>query len=194
VGDVDGDGKADRVTIRKDRERPVRCRHVLVVEGGSTQVAPVQPVPWDGALADPRLVLLAEIDGQPGLEPVVELTPAAVYRPGSVFTMREGTLLQMQFDAEAKLPDDLFPFDDEFPAGTDCAGEPGMIVVTFGGLAQRGADDSHYDITRSFYRAAGTRFERLRRERFRVGISLDETRRWPELRGRPFVSCPHRVR
>lgn len=162
---------------------------MLVV--GARAVVPVKPLPWPGA--DPRLLLLAEIEGRAGLEPVVELSPAAVYRPGAVFTMRAGRLVRMRFEPEAKLPDDLFPIDDEFPAGVDCAAKPGTIIVTTGALAERGKDDSDFDVTRSLYRADGARFELVRRTRLRIGIDPAATRRWPELRGNPFVSCAKRV-
>jgi hypothetical protein len=95
----------------------------------------------------------------------------------------------MRLQAEDKLPQDIFPLEDEFPAGVNCAGKPGTIVATFGGLARHGTDDRHFDLTRSLYRAVETRFEIVRRRRFRVGIHGEAERRWPELGGRPFVSC-----
>jgi hypothetical protein len=173
-GDVDGDGRLDRVTVRVDRERPRACRHVVVAElgGGRSVVAPVKPLPWFGT--DPRLLLLAEIDGRRGVEAVVSMSPAAVYRPGRVFTVRDGELVRMRLAGT-----DLFPLHDEFPAGTDCADEPGQIVVTTGEV---GRPDSHYDVERSVYEARGARFQRLRTERFRVEVDREE-------RGAPFRSC-----
>jgi hypothetical protein len=192
LGDVDGDGTADRVTLRRSETRPTRCRHVLVVERGEeTAVVPVKPLPWPGT--NPELLLLAEIDGREGLEPVVALSPANVYEPGAVFTMREGELLRMRREVEAQLPEDLFPFDDEFPAGVDCAAKPGTIVATSGILADRERDDRHWDVTRSFYRAVGTRFELLRDDDFLVEVGPGAAQRWPELRSTPFLSCPGRV-
>jgi hypothetical protein len=172
-GDVDGDGRQDRVTVRVDRERPRSCRHVVVAElRGDAIVAPVKPLPWYGT--DPRLLLLAEIDGRPGLETVVSMSPAAVYRPGRVFAIRDGELETMRLAGTG-----LFPLDDEFPSGTDCAGEPGRIVVTTGAV---GHPDSHYDVRRSVYEAHGTRFERRTTERFEVQVGTEE-------RGAPFRSC-----
>jgi hypothetical protein len=173
-GDVDGDGAIDRVTVRVDRKRPRACRHVVVAQlgGGRSVVAAVKPLPWYGS--DPRLLLLAEIDGRDGVETVISMSPAAVYRPGRVFTIRDGELTRMRLAGT-----DLFPLEDEFPASTDCAGEPGRIVVTTGEV---GDPDSHYDVKRSVYEARGTRFERLRTERFRVEVESEE-------RGAPFRSC-----
>jgi hypothetical protein len=189
VGDVDGDGTGDRVTLRVDAKRPARCRHVLVADiaGDSAAVARVSPLPWPGS--DPQLLLLAEIDGRPGLEPVVAMSPAAVYRPGAVFALRRRALVRMRLE-KASVPE-LFPLSDEFPAGVDCAGPPGTIVVTQGRVADEG--DSRYDITRSFYRAAGTRFSLVRDEHFQVGVGNEARQRWPEVRGDPFIRCSDRV-
>jgi hypothetical protein len=189
VGDVNADGTGDRVTLRVDARRPPRCRHLLVSElaGAATAVARVPPLSWPGT--DPRLLLLAEIDGRPGVEPVVAMSPAAVYRPGAVFALRKGALVRMRLE-KASVPG-LFPFADEFPAGVDCAGPPGTIVVTQGRLAD--GSDSRYDVTRSFYRAAGTRFSLARDEHFQVGVGNDARQRWPEVRGDPFIRCSGRV-
>lgn len=67
VGDVDADRASDRVTLRVDSKRPARCRHLLVaaLATGDTAVETVPPLPWPGT--DPRLLLLAEIDGRPGV-------------------------------------------------------------------------------------------------------------------------------
>jgi hypothetical protein len=189
VGDVDADGTGDRVTLRVDVRRPSRCRHLLVAEmaGATTAVARVPPLSWPGT--DPQLLLLAEIDGHPGVEPVVAMSPAAVYRPGVVFALRRGALVRMKLE-KVSVPG-LFPFSDEFPSGVDCAGLPGTIVVTQGRLAD--GSDSRYDVTRSFYRAAGTRFSLMRDEHFQVGVGNEARQRWPEVRGDPFIRCSGRV-
>jgi hypothetical protein len=187
-GDVNGDGSADRVTLRADRKRPRACRHVLVAElrPGITVAAPVKPLPWPGT--SPHLLLLAEIDGRAGLEPIVTLSPAAVYRPGAVFTIHNGKLAQLRL--EGARPASLFPLYDEFPSGVDCAGDRGTIVATFGNVAE---PDSHWDIKRSVYRADGLRFELLRTERSRVKVGPEAAQRWPEVGGDAFRSCPDRV-
>ncbi len=165
-GDVDGDGAADRVSLRVDRRRPPRCRYLLAVDDAT---APVRPFPWPGT--DPRLLLLAEIDGRAGLEPVVTLSPAAVYRPGAVFTIRNGRLVRMR--------PALMPLADEFPASVDCTQTPGTIVVT---VSQPAQPDSHWKVTRTTYRAAGRRFVRVEAMRFKARVGT-------EVVGRSFRSC-----
>jgi hypothetical protein len=177
VGDVDGDGGADRVQL---------CGRELVVEGIAS--AAIEPLEWPGT--NPRLLLLAEIDGQPGLETVVEMSPANAYEPGAVFTVRDDGLARMRFEGGG-VPE-LVPLDDEFPAGVDCAGRPGRIVVTSGDL-ERGTD-RYWRISRSVLQASQTRFELVRRTWFRVRVGPEAERRWPELGGHPFRSCPATVR
>jgi hypothetical protein len=188
-GDVDADGTDDRVTLRADARRPARCRHLLVarLSTGRTITARVAPLSWPGT--DPHLLLLAEIDGRPGLEPVVEMSPAAVYRPGAIFTLRQGGLVRMRLERAPVAG--LFPFYDEFPAGVDCGGQPGTIVVTQSRIAARG--DRYWEVTRSFYRAAGVRFALVRNVRREVEAGDEARRRWPEVRGDPFLRCPDRV-
>jgi hypothetical protein len=172
-GDVDGDGRADRVTLRWDRRRPGACRHMLVVRTASGRLAaPVKPLPWPGTA--PRLLLVAEIDGRAGVEPVVSVSPANVYRPGAVFAVRRGKLVRLRLGRS-----NLFPLDDEFPTGVDCAGEPGQIEVITGQVAE---DDSFWDVKREIYRARGRRFRRNCTERSRVPVGTDVT-------GPAFRSC-----
>lgn len=188
-GDVDADGTEDRVTLRVAEVTERSCRYLLVVElpAGDAPTASVDPLPWPGT--DPKLLLLAEIDGRRGVEPVVALSPLAVYRPGLVFTMRNGELAQMRLEEEGVMG--LFPFYDEFPAGVDCAGEPGTIVVTLGRL--KGADDSHWHVTRTVYRAAGINFEPVGEERLTMEVGPEAEQRWPEIEDDPFRTCAGRV-
>ena len=72
----------------------------------------------------------------------------------------------------------------------DCATGPGTIIATFGNVAD---NDAYWDIKRSLYRTAGIRFELVREERFQVKVGPEAKRRWPELRGDPFLSCPRRL-
>ena len=182
---MDADGTGDRVTLRVDAKRPKPCRHLLVVElnAGKTVVATVPPLQWPGG--NPQLLLLAEIDGRSGLESAITLSPANAYRPGMVYTLRREELLPMRRERAAVA--EYFHFYDEFAAGVDCAGRPGALVVTFGTIADEG--DRWWDIKRSFYRAAGTRFVHVRDEQFQVESGDEAPRRWPEVRGDPFLSC-----
>ena len=193
-GDVDGDGWRDRVTLRESVHRPEACRRAVVVEPavGETMASLVEPLDWPSA--DPKLLLLADIDGRPGLEPVVALSPGAVFRPGAVFTVLDGELAHMRLNGEdSGSHPNLFPFYNEFPAGVDCTDSSGEIVVTRSQFAPQG-NDSVFGITRTFYRPDRATFRPVDREDFVVDCCNEEAKqRWPETADNPFRSCPGRV-
>jgi hypothetical protein len=167
---------------------------VVVVEPavGELMASVVEPLDWPST--DPKLLLLADIDGRPGLEPVIALSPGAVFRPGAVFTVLEGGLVRMRLrgNDSGSLPN-LFPFYDEFPTGVDCADSSGEIVVTVSQFAPQG-DDSVFGITRILYRADRTSFRLVDQKEFVVDCCNEEAKqRWPETADDPFRSCPGRV-
>ena len=108
----DGEGAARRCRRRRARRprhaarvprRPRACRHMLVVRtssGEARRAREAAPV----ASTAPRLMLVAEIDGRAGVEPVVTLSPANVYRPGAVFAVRSGKLVRLQLRHAQPLP------------------------------------------------------------------------------------------
>jgi hypothetical protein len=193
-GDIDGDGSAERVTVNGDDDKPERCRYMIVVESADGQKVGdvLARLPWQGWFGvDPQPLALAQIDGRPGLEVVIDITPMAVYRPGAVYTMGGGELESMRLGGRRY--GELFPIYDEFPAGSDCIEESGTIVVSDSNLADGGADDSHWDVTRTFYQANGTLFERVDREEYVVEVGPPSQLQFPELRGKAFISCPDRI-
>jgi hypothetical protein len=191
-GDFRGDGSSTRALILGDEERPLRCRYFLAVgyPEGTRSYAPIEAaesLPYDV----PSLLMAVEIDGQHGLEVVVDFGgPMHPHRTGQVFTYEGAALVATRIEpAQLEgIPPILFPLGGEFAAGVDCAAEPGAIVLTVGGLADGGTDDSHYDVTRTFYRAEGGRFVETRRETYTIEVGT-EGERWPELADDPFRSC-----
>ena len=194
TGDVDGDRRPDRVTLRESGHRPKACRRAIVVEPavGESMAALVQPLDWPSP--DPKLLLLADIDGRLGLEPVVALSPGAVFRPGAVFTVSDGDLVRMRLSGYGSGSlSDLFPFYDEFPIGVDCRDASGEIVVTVSEFAPQG-NDSVFGITRTFYRPDRATFRPVGQKEFVVDCCNEEAKkRWPETADDPFRSCPGRV-
>jgi hypothetical protein len=165
---------------------------VIETAADKTMTAVVEPLEWPSP--DPKLLLLAEIDGRPGFEPVVSLSPGAVFRPGEVYTVLKGTLARMRLAGEntGSYPH-LFPFFDEFPTGVDCTDSPGEIVVTASEFAPDG-DDSILGITRTIYRSNRATFRPVSQENFMVDCCNDEAlQRWPETADDPFRSCSGQV-
>jgi hypothetical protein len=188
-GDVTGDGRDDRASILGNEDAPPRCRYfVALATEGEMIVAPITPIEWMPDV--PSLLMGAEIDGQAGLELVVDFGgPGHPHRTGQVFSFDGRWLVQMRTERSEVGYPMLFPLGGEFAAGVDCAEEPGTIVVTVGGLADGGNDDRHYDITRTFYRAAGAVFVQTREENHTVEVGT-QSERWPELADDPFRTCP----
>lgn len=193
-GDVSGDGTSVRVSLIADDTRPPECRYFLLVEHPELGylVAPVPPV--EGVPSVPAILMTAEIDGEPGLEIVVDIGgPGPPHRAGFVFSMFRGGLVSMPLGGPiGRGPTLSLPYlwlSGEFAIGIDCAGEPGTIVTTEGSFANGGNDDSRVDITRIFYRAREAVFQRFDSETFTVDVG-EERERWPETADDPFRSCP----
>jgi hypothetical protein len=190
--DVLGSGRDARIQVYEDPAQPLRCRYVVVVDHpGVGFLVPIQSFEW---LPDrPRIRMTAEIDGQPGVELILDIGgPGHPHRSGQVLTYEpdgptgDGAIVAMKLRPSPGGPGILFPLGGEFAAGVDCTGQPGTIVVSLGSLAEGG--DTHYEITRTTYRAAGAEFVRLRSESLTVPVG-EEDDRWPELADDPFWSC-----
>lgn len=190
-GDIFGVGRSADVELFEDPNRPVRCRYALLIDQlGMAALVPVRGFEW---LAPPSILMTTEIDGEPGLEVVLDFGgPGHPHRSGQVFTYEpggsdgSGSVVPMELRPPQGIPI-LFPLGGEFAAGVDCVPEPGTIVVTVGGLAAGG--DTHYDITRTTYRADGATFVEVTSESFTVPVG-EQDERWPELADDPFRSCP----
>ena len=193
TADVLGDGRDMRIQIYEDPAQPLRCRYVLVVDSpGDGYQAPIRSFEW---LPDRPVVLMtAEIDGQPGVEIVVDIGgPGHPHRSGQVFSYEpngptgEDAVVAMKLQPPPGSPEILFPLGGEFAAGVDCTAHPGTIVVTVGDLV--GGDDTHFEITRSLYVAEPGGFVEVSSEPFTVSVGEADDR-WPELADDPFRSCP----
>jgi hypothetical protein len=192
-GDVFGDGQSARIRVIENPNRPRACRVLLLIEHpNATYLVRVRMFQW---LPDfPRYLMTAEIDGQPGVEIVVDIGgPGHPHRSGQVFTYEpsgvpggRGAVVPMRLNPPQGHPV-LFPLGGEFAAGVDCVPEPGTIVVTVGDLAPGG--DTHYDVTRTLYVAEQGSFVEVSSESFTVPVG-EEDERWPELADDPFRSCP----
>ena len=178
-GDVDGDGNADRVTLRVDRRRPRACRRVVVVETASKTIAArgeAAAVARHGPAP-----AAARRDRRPRRRRAGRHAVAGERLPAGRRVRRaRGRLVRLRL--AGRRPANLFPLDDEFPASVDCTGEPGRIEVITSQVAE---DDSFWDVTRSIYRARGRRFRRLSTERFRAPVGSEVT-------GESFRSCQAR--
>jgi hypothetical protein len=107
----------------KDAARPLACRFLLVVE--SSDGAYVFAIPsFQWLLAEPSILMTAEIDGQPGEEVVLDFGgPGHPHRSGQVFTYEPGAapdgggaVVPMRLEPPQGGEDVLFPLGGEFAA------------------------------------------------------------------------------
>ncbi|MGH2963981.1 MAG: DUF4232 domain-containing protein [Solirubrobacterales bacterium] len=197
VGDVDGDGKADRVAIVGSPAQSNGCVYGLVVRTGSGKRryglgtrTYARPPP-----EAPQLDALARIDRRAGLEIVVDLWQGASTRFAGVFTLSSGRLVMMSGQtAPPDTPEGRgFPYAGSVTHqdGVDCSGGAGSGLIVASGAA--GFNGKQWKVTRRFYRAAASGLVELpsRTQRvhvpYRIGNNLSG--RFPEFADRPFPSC-----
>jgi hypothetical protein len=145
VGDMDGDGLAEKVSLRRDERRPLRCRYLLVVRQGARVrtriIAVAQP---DGN--EPRLIGLAGIARGRGLEAIVDSNCCGAYVTGQwLFRETRSGLPQMhvrQFMTE--IPD-TFPNGASLCCGDTpvCGSHPGTVLVFGEGRYATAIDEAH---------------------------------------------------
>jgi hypothetical protein len=138
VGDVDGDGRPDRVFVRA---APARCAFHLVVvrRHGRALVAPLR---W------PVVVALAPIDRRPGAEIVFTDHVGASMAFLGVYTVRRHVLVRMRGVVFPVSPGPYF-------GSVDCAGR--LVVSTTAELR-----NMRLHVERRFYRVVGDEFRLVR--------------------------------
>jgi hypothetical protein len=193
-GDIDGDGKSDEVFIVALPNGGVtRCGSFVVVEtGGATFSVPADDSDQPRSLPVPRLNSLAQIDGEPGLEIVVDIEAGASTQFVSIFTL-DDKLELMALKGKGPGPfsgqiDNLFAYGGSVGHldGVDCA-EGGYVVMT--AAVPSGDTADAYRVERRYFLATGSTLvldkERTEHETV-TARDLDEL---TELTSAPFGSC-----
>jgi hypothetical protein len=184
-GDVEGDGRRERVYVVVDRTEEPGCRALLVVRGRASLAAVgVDEGVSSFELGLPRLNSLVDIDSEEGLEIVVDVAQGASTSFVAVFSMTSGTLERVRPPRLPNIPTGLFAHGGSVGHldAVDCRGD---LVMVSSAMAQgRG-----YEVTRRFLQpqAAGWRLRRSLTERRSVrpqGIA-----RFEEFSAPPFSSC-----
>lgn len=157
-GDVTGDGKLDMTGIEQKAPRTCRFRLVVRTEAGHL-TAPVRPEICDGKPAelysspDPHVDVLADVDGRPGLEIVVQLGRGAHTEFADIWAVRSGTLRRFAGH------EPHISYGGSAGTGShfvDCARKPGVVLMST--LVYRRPSR----IERTWYRARNLRLERIR--------------------------------
>ena len=185
-GDVDGDGSDDTVSIVVDLSGEPGCLAFIVIE--STRGVNSAPIDQEGMSTDvgfPALVSLVNIDGEPGVDVLMNMVAGASTQFAGVFTAPRGVPTRLRFEQPTE-------FGDLFPSGgsvghleaSDCIG-PGAIVIS---TATPKEDD--YRVTRTAYVVVDGKLTPQEEGVETARISIDQLDRFPEFAASPFGSCP----
>ena len=199
-GDVDGDGKADRVTV-VSRAAPSRgCVYALLVHTGSRTrrygLGTRNPRPGHTAstakVGAPSLDVLARIDRRAGLEIVADTWRGASTAFAAVFTIKSGRLVMMSGQSQPPLAPAgrAFPYSGSVTHqdGVDCARGAGSGLIVASAAAGFGGE--HWNVARRFYRVVETGFlGPFRTQRVQIPYRNSLSTRFPEFSRRPFSSC-----
>ena len=191
VGDVDGDGRRDRVSLRIAPRARLACGVLLVARTGrGTQVVRVRYDPNSpGTAGDlvryerfPLLNGLYRLDGRRGLEIVVTAEEGASNSFLQLFAVRSGRLIRLRPGLAGNLGEISWGGFAQASQGIDCDG--GLIRVTaFYVLRDR------WRLTRTFYRVESTRLGLVRSERLRATARTRKKYEHETSQLRPFPSC-----
>jgi hypothetical protein len=123
--------------------------------------------------------LIADIDGAPGKEIVVNVHAGASTQFASIFTLRGSRLIRVSIESA----DDLVPFGGSVAhlEGADCVPGGGFVIAS---ASPRGRG---YVVTRTFFEARGTALVIDHAEERTVAPR--DLNSIPEFAGPPFGSC-----
>jgi hypothetical protein len=183
AGDVDGDGKVDRVAVEDAGSRSCRFR-VSARSADRMLTAPLNLDICEGKPAEtwgtsfPFVKGLAAIDREPGLEIVVELGHGASTEFATIFGVRNGHLRQW------RLPEGTLTYYGSVGTGhhvADCARQKGLVVLS------TLVFDEPRSVHRTWYRTENGKLERIRSRRIKApeGRPLSSEFREPQ----PFPTC-----
>lgn len=195
VADIDGDGGDDSVTVVEHQAGRPGCRFFLVVEDGDVYATPIDPSGDPRSLQVPTLNSLAELDGDPGSEIIVNIEMGASTQFVGAFTMATGGLQRMTLRGQGPGPfaaelghADLFPYGGSVGhlEAVDCIDDR---LVVMSAAIPKGSSAEAYEVERRFFRVVGTELlldKDLTEHETVRGLQVDD---FPEFGGSPFLSC-----
>jgi hypothetical protein len=183
-GDVDGDGEGDELFVAVAQGARRGCRAFVAADTGERLLA--APIPDEFAsfeLGLPALKSLAAINDMAGAEIVVDVGAGASTQFASVFTVAEGSLLQVVAPGAGTAR--LFAYGGSVGhvAAVDCDAE-GRVVIS-SAVPRR----DRYRVTRRFATAHGAVWRTDPSATERIRVSLSGLRDYHEFVRSPFGSC-----
>ena len=195
-GDVDGDGTEDEIFLAHDDAGGPGCKSFVVVDvaGPEVYTAAVDPSGTPRALPEPRLKTLADIDGEPGLEIVVDVEMGASTQFAAVFVL-DDSLERLDVKGRGPGPfaaglarEDLFPYGGSVGhiEGVDCA-EDGHIHLL--AAVPAGDEAGTYDVEHRFFLVDGATAVLDSSLSASERLSASEVAELPQLLSSPFGGC-----
>lgn len=184
-GDIDGDGRPDRVYLVVDRTEEPGCRALVVVRGRASLAAAALD---DGVvsfeLGLPRLSSLVNIDSEEGLEVVVDVALGASTAFVGVFSMASGRLESVRLPRLPNIPTGLFAHGGSVGHldAVDCRRD--LVMISSAVAQGRG-----YAVTRRFVEPRGARWRLRASLTERSSIRPHHIARFEEFSAAPFSSC-----
>jgi hypothetical protein len=169
--DVDGDGRADRVSVTARRVSDSGCRFTLAVAGAGGWSTTHQILPSKNPYQigfSPRLLVLAKIDTVRGAEIVIERDEASDTSFALVLTIRHRRVLTLPAPQNPFNTGGVFTYYNGNGAGggemqVEC-GKPGTVITAgYRWLSTNDpyTPDPRYYAERRTYRVTGTRFRQV---------------------------------
>ncbi|CAN5533172.1 hypothetical protein BH18ACT16_BH18ACT16_13000 [soil metagenome] len=184
-GDIDGDGRSDRVSLFVDRTAEPGCLALVVVrDPDGIDAAALDDGLISFELGLPRVSSLVDIDSARGLEIVIDVAQGASTAFVGVFSMASGRLERVRPPRLPNIPAGLFAHGGSVAHldAVDCRRD---LVMLSSALAEgRG-----YAVTRRFLEPRGTRWLLQRSLTERSTIPSQRIARFEEFSAPPFASC-----
>lgn len=132
-GDVDGDGRSDRVAMAVRRDQPLACRYILWVASTTRIISEVvrQPSFYD-TRRTPYLAELARVNRSRGAQLVVDFGIGAGVDSYGIYALLGGRIVRMRVQGDKGTPTaDTFQSGGSNAGGTNaiCAAGPGGGIV-----------------------------------------------------------------
>jgi hypothetical protein len=190
TGDINGDSESDVIRLMFASELEVGCQALLEIDVDETRsVVPIWEIGPQGGLPRPRLHSLAQVDGEAGLEILVDEASGASTQFVAVYTY-EGTRIN-QIEPPG-VQDGLFPYGGSvghIEAAGCAAGGDIVVSQAVPSATRRALATSLYDVTRRYFTASGEAYTRERVERHN-DVPLKNLDRFDEFGSGPFGNCP----
>jgi hypothetical protein len=193
TGDLEDDGVADEISLTVDPTGEQGCQAFVVASSDAeVRSVPIEIPDIPFQLGFPRLIAMPLIDDRAGAEVVVGVAAGASTQFAAVYTVIEGTLVQVRREGAMRAEDNLLAFGGSVghQDGFDCAPEIGQGVVVVSEARPIGGGARFTYVRRFFVAAEPGVMSEEESLRERGSVRFDRFDSLHEFPNAPFGSCP----